>query len=94
MKHPRRCDDHRCIWFDQERRLGARPWGASTEITIVGNEGLVGILLFMGGGSTCSCAVVQSLRLRADLMKAECERAGPVMHVALRYTQALIPQVS
>ncbi len=72
--------------------------GASAEIAIVGNEGLVGISLFMGGGSTPSRAVVQSagqgLRLPAQAMKDEFNRAGPVMHLMLRYTQALITQMA
>ena len=72
--------------------------GASAEIAIVGNEGIVGISLFMGGESTLSRAVVQSagkgFRLRADLMMQEFERAGPVMHLLLRYTQALITQMA
>jgi CRP-like cAMP-binding protein len=72
--------------------------GASAEIAVVGNEGLVGISLFMGGGSTPSRAVVQSAgrgyRLKAALMKDEFERAGPVMHLLLRYTQALITQMA
>jgi CRP-like cAMP-binding protein len=72
--------------------------GASAEIAVVGNEGLVGISLFMGGESTPSRAVVQSaghgLRLKAQLMKNEFERAGPVLHLLLRYTQALITQMA
>jgi CRP-like cAMP-binding protein len=72
--------------------------GASAEIAVVGNEGLVGISLFMGGESTPSRAVVQSaghgLRLKAQLMKSEFERAGPVLHLLLRYTQALITQMA
>jgi CRP-like cAMP-binding protein len=72
--------------------------GASAEIAVVGNEGLVGIALFMGGGSTPSRAVVQSagkgIRLRADAMTVEFNRAGPVMHLLLRYTQALITQMA
>ena len=72
--------------------------GASAEIAVVGNEGLVGIALFMGGGSTPSRAVVQSagrgFRLKAQAMKDEFERAGPVMHLLLRYTQALITQMA
>jgi CRP-like cAMP-binding protein len=72
--------------------------GASAEIAVVGNEGLVGIALFMGGGSTPSRAVVQSAgkgyRLDAAHMKVEFDRAGPVMHLLLRYTQALITQMS
>ena len=72
--------------------------GASAEIAVVGNEGLVGISLFMGGESTPSRAVVQSagygFRLKAQLMKDEFDRAGPVLHLLLRYTQALITQMS
>jgi len=72
--------------------------GASAEIAVVGNEGLVGVALFMGGESTPSRAVVQSaghgLRLQAQLMKDEFNRAGPVLHLLLRYTQALITQMS
>ncbi|MBA4281875.1 MAG: Crp/Fnr family transcriptional regulator [Ralstonia sp.] len=72
--------------------------GASAEIAVVGHEGVVGIALFMGGGSTPSRAVVQSAgmgyRLRAEAIRSEFERAGPVMHLMLRYTQALITQMS
>ena len=72
--------------------------GASAEIAVVGNEGLVGISLFMGGGTTPSRAVVQSagmgFRLAAQTIKDEFDRSGPVMHVLLRYTQALITQMS
>jgi CRP-like cAMP-binding protein len=72
--------------------------GASAEIAVVGNEGIVGISLFMGGGSTPSRAVVQSagrgLRLKAQMMKDEFNRNGPVLHLLLRYTQALITQMS
>ena len=72
--------------------------GASAEIAVVGHEGIVGISLFMGGGSTPSRAVVQSagqgFRLRASLMMQEFDRAGPVLHLLLRYTQALITQMA
>ena len=72
--------------------------GASAEIAMVGNEGLVGISLFMGGESTPSRAVVQSAgqgyRLHAQTMKDEFNRAGPVLHLLLRYTQALITQMT
>ncbi|HWW07015.1 Crp/Fnr family transcriptional regulator [Collimonas sp.] len=72
--------------------------GASAEIAVVGNEGLVGVSLFMGGETTPSRAVVQSagqgFRLRARVMKEEFNRAGPVLHLLLRYTQALITQMS
>jgi CRP-like cAMP-binding protein len=72
--------------------------GASAEIAVVGNEGLVGVSLFMGGETTPSRAVVQSagrgFRLAAQAMKNEFNRAGPVLHLLLRYTQALITQMS
>ena len=72
--------------------------GASAEIAVVGNEGIVGIALFMGGDSTPSRAVVQSAgqgyRLSADAMKLEFDRAGPLSHLLLRYTQALITQMA
>jgi CRP-like cAMP-binding protein len=72
--------------------------GASAEIAIVGNEGMLGISLFMGGESTPSRAVVQSagygFRLKAQLLKDEFGRFGPTMHLLLRYTQALITQMS
>ncbi|MBS1156918.1 MAG: Crp/Fnr family transcriptional regulator [Proteobacteria bacterium] len=72
--------------------------GASAEIAVVGNEGIVGISLFMGGESTPSRAVVQSagrgFRLKAKAMKDEFDRAGPVLHLLLRYTQALITQMA
>ena len=72
--------------------------GASAEIAVVGNEGIVGISLFMGGQSTPSRALVQSegrgFRLKADLMLQEFNRAGPVLHLLLRYTQALITQMA
>lgn len=72
--------------------------GASAEIAVVGNEGIVGVALFMGGESTPSRGVVQSAgqgyRLKADLMLEEFNRAGPVLHLLLRYTQALITQMA
>jgi CRP-like cAMP-binding protein len=72
--------------------------GASAEIAIVGNEGILGISLFMGGDSTPSRAVVQSaghaFRLKADLLKTEFTRFGPTMELLLRYTQALITQMA
>ena len=72
--------------------------GASAEIAVVGNEGIVGVSLFMGGESTPSRAVVQSAgtgcRLKAQLMKDEFNKAGPVLHLLLRYTQALITQMA
>jgi CRP-like cAMP-binding protein len=72
--------------------------GASAEIAVVGNEGILGISLFMGGETTPSRAVVQSAgygyRLKAQLLKQEFNRAGPVLHLLLRYTQALITQMA
>ena len=72
--------------------------GASTEIAIVGNEGIVGISLFMGGETTPSRAVVQSagkcLRLSAKKLTKEFRDSLPVMHLLLRYTQALITQMT
>jgi len=72
--------------------------GASAEIAVVGNEGIVGISLFMGGESTSSRAVVQSagegFRLKAKAMKDEFNNNGPVLHLLLRYTQALITQMA
>ena len=72
--------------------------GASAEIAVTGNEGLVGIALFMGGESTPSRAVVQSAgqayRLRADFLKEEFERGGELQHLLLRFTQALITQMA
>src|SRR5512141_1396930 len=72
--------------------------GASAEIAVVGNEGILGISLFMGGNTTPSRAIVQgagyAYRLKADLLKNEFERYGPTMHLLLRYTQALITQMA
>src|SRR5579864_6257008 len=72
--------------------------GASAEIAIVGNEGLIGIALFMGGETTPSRAIVQSAgeayRLDARILKEEFHRAGPVQRLLLRYTQALITQMA
>ena len=72
--------------------------GASAEIAVVGNEGILGISLFMGGETTPSRAIVQSaghaFRLRAALLKEEFARYGPTMHLLLRYTQALITQMA
>ena len=72
--------------------------GASAEIALVGNEGLVGVSLFMGGDSTPSRAVVQSaghgFRLKSKFLKTEFADGGPVMHLLLRYTQALITQMA
>jgi len=67
--------------------------GAATEIAVVGNEGIVGVSLFMGGQSTLSQAVVRSsgkgFRLRAMAMAKAFEQGGPLVHIMLRYIQAL-----
>src|SRR6195256_4769147 len=72
--------------------------GASAEIAVVGYEGLVGVALFMGGESTSSRAVVQSAghayRLPSKILKREFEHGGPLQHLLLRYTQALITQMA
>jgi hypothetical protein len=72
--------------------------GASAEIAITGNDGLVGISLFMGGESTPSRAVVQSAgngyRLKASILKREFALGGQLQQLALRYTQALITQMA
>ncbi len=72
--------------------------GASAEIAVVGNEGIVGISLFMGGETTPGRAVVQSaghaFRLRGQLVKDEFFRAGPTQRLLLRYTQALLTQMA
>jgi len=72
--------------------------GASAEIAIVGNEGLVGIALFMGGETTPSRAIVQSAgrayRLPAAILKEEFRRGGALQRLLLRYTQALITQMA
>jgi CRP-like cAMP-binding protein len=72
--------------------------GSSAEIAITGNDGLVGIALFMGGETTPSRAVVQSAgagyRLKASVMKKEFENDAALQHLMLRYTQALITQMS
>jgi CRP-like cAMP-binding protein len=72
--------------------------GASAEIAVVGFEGVVGISLFMGGESTPSRAVVQSAgqgyRMKSHVIKEEFNHSHPVMHLMLRYTQALITQMA
>jgi CRP-like cAMP-binding protein len=72
--------------------------GASAEIAIVGNEGIVGISLFMGGETTPSRAIVQSAghayRVAGQFLKDEFYRAGPLQRLLLRYTQALITQMA
>ena len=72
--------------------------GASAEIAIVGNEGMVGVALFMGGETTPNRAVVQSAghayRLAGSLLKQEFGRSGSLQHLLLRYTQALLTQMA
>jgi CRP-like cAMP-binding protein len=72
--------------------------GGSAEIAVAGREGLVGVSLFMGGGSTPNRAVVQSagagFRISARAIAEEFNRSAPVMHLLLRYTQALITQMT
>lgn len=72
--------------------------GASTEIAVVGNEGMVGVALLLGGESTLTRAVVQStgfgLRLSAQTVSDEFTHNGPVRHLLLRYTQALLTQTA
>jgi CRP-like cAMP-binding protein len=72
--------------------------GASAEIAVVGNEGAIGVALFMGGETTTNRAIVQSAgcayRLTRRRLKQEFERHGEMLHVLLRYTQALITQMA
>ena len=72
--------------------------GASAESAGVGNEGMVGVSLFMGGNTTPSSAVVQTAghgyRLESRLLKEEFNRGGPMQRLMLRYTQALLTQVT
>ncbi len=72
--------------------------GASAEIAVVGNEGAIGVSLFMGGETTPSRAIVQSAghayRLTGSRLKEEFIRHGEMLHVLLRYTQSLITQMA
>jgi len=72
--------------------------GSSAESAGVGNEGMVGISLFMGGGTTSSSAVVQiageAYRLERRILKQEFDRGGLLQKLLLRYTQALMTQMS
>lgn len=72
--------------------------GASAEISIVGNEGAIGVALFMGGETTTNRAIVQSagfaFRLTGKRLKLEFERHGELLHILLRYTQALLTQMA
>jgi CRP-like cAMP-binding protein len=72
--------------------------GASAEIAVTGNEGVVGISLFMGGETMPARAVVQSAgsgyRLKASALKKEFRRGGALQHALLRFTQAVITQMA
>jgi CRP-like cAMP-binding protein len=72
--------------------------GASAEISVVGNDGAIGVALFMGGETTTNRAIVQSAgsayRLTGRRLKNEFERHGELLHILLRYTQALITQMA
>jgi CRP-like cAMP-binding protein len=72
--------------------------GGSAEIAVVGNDGMIGIALFMGGGSTTTCAVVESaghgFRLSGKRLEAEINRHGALHDLMLRYSQALITQMA
>ena len=90
-----------CVYFPIDSivsLLRVLSGGASAEIAVVGNEGIIGIALFMGGETMPNRAVVQSeghaYRLRGHLLKEEFSRAGELQHLLLRYTQALLTQTS
>lgn len=72
--------------------------GAATEVAVVGNEGIVGVQLFMGGGTTLHRAVVQgaghAFRIKCAPLKAEFDLSGAVMRLLLRYAQSLITQMA
>ena len=72
--------------------------GAAPEVAVVGEEGIVGVALFMGGESTSGWAVVQSAgfayRLRSEFMKSEFNQGGAIQQLLLRYTQALLTQMA
>lgn len=72
--------------------------GSSAEIAVVGNDGAIGIALFMGGATTTNRAIVQSAgrayRLTRRRLKEEFERHGELLHILLRYTQGLITQMA
>jgi len=72
--------------------------GASAEVAVVGNDGAIGVALFMGGETTTNRAIVQSAgsayRLTGSRLKQEFERHGEMLHILLRYTQALITQMA
>jgi CRP-like cAMP-binding protein len=94
-------DTMRYVYFPTDAivsMLNVMESGASAEIAVVGNDGVIGIALFMGGESTPSRAVVQSagnaFRLRGRLLKDEFNRHGELLLLLLRYTQALITQMA
>jgi CRP-like cAMP-binding protein len=94
-------DPQRYVYFPTDcivSLLYALEDGASAEIAMVGNEGMIGIALFMGGETTPSRAVVQSAgqayRLMGPLLKEEFYRSGDVQLLLLRYTQSLITQMA
>lgn len=72
--------------------------GSSAEIAVIGNEGCAGVSIFMGGNSSITTAVVQSAgksyRIKANTIMEEFNKSGAVMHLLLRYTQALITQMT
>jgi CRP-like cAMP-binding protein len=72
--------------------------GLTAEMGLVGNEGVLGVALFLGGESTCSRALVpvagDAFRLPAKVLQEEFARSAPLQHLLLRYTQALITQIS
>ncbi|MBU3629091.1 Crp/Fnr family transcriptional regulator [Polynucleobacter sp. AP-Reno-20A-A9] len=72
--------------------------GASTEVAVIGNEGLVGISIFMDGGTTTSTAMVKSAgmgyRIKSEILLREFSQCAPLMHLLLRFTQALMTQMT
>lgn len=72
--------------------------GSSTEVAVVGNEGVLGVGIFMGGDASLAQAVVQHAghvyRLKAGLLRAEFDHCGGLQHVLMRYTQTLISQMA
>lgn len=72
--------------------------GECTESALVGNDGMLGVGLFMGGGPTCSCATAitsgEAFRIPAPVLRNEFNRAGYLMHILLRYTQTLLTQAA
>lgn len=90
-----------CVYFPTNSivsLLSVMESGASTEISVVGNEGVIGVSLFMGGGSTCSHATVQSTgfayKLNSRVLVTEFNRRGNLLTLFLRYTQSLITQMA